>query len=211
MLKDGQLSKWEDFITALDGALTAQRGKGGAGLRILTETVTSPTLIAQMQTLIQQFPQARWYQYEPGSGDGARAGAQLAFGQAVNTIYNFDQANVVLSLDSNFMLTAPGRVRYARQLMAGRLLRDGRKQMNRLYVVESTPSITGAQADHRLPLKAGAGAGDQCRWRNRASRGAGRLAAGAGQGSSGQSRQEHCDRRRGAARRRPCAGTRDQR
>src|SRR6266545_695136 len=154
VLKDGQPSKWEDFVTALDGALTAQRGKGGAGLRILTETVTSPTLIAQMQTLIQQFPQARWYQYEPGSGDGARAGAQLAFGQAVNTIYNFDQANVVLSLDSNFMLTAPGRVRYARQLMAGRLLRDGRKQMNRLYVVESTPSITGAQADHRLPLKA---------------------------------------------------------
>ena len=154
VLKDGQPSKWEDFVTALDGALTAQRGKGGAGLRILTETVTSPTLIAQMQTLIQQFPQARWYQYEPGSGDGARAGAQLAFGQAVNTIYNFDQANVVLSLDSNFMLSAPGRVRYARQLMAGRLLRDGRKQMNRLYVVESTPSITGAQADHRLPLKA---------------------------------------------------------
>ena len=68
VLKDGQPTKWEDFVTALDGALTAQRGKGGAGLRILTETVTSPTLIAQMQTLIQQFPQARWYQYEPGSG-----------------------------------------------------------------------------------------------------------------------------------------------
>ncbi|MDQ2998439.1 MAG: TAT-variant-translocated molybdopterin oxidoreductase, partial [Chloroflexota bacterium] len=87
VLKDGQPSKWEDFIGALNGVLATQRGKGGAGLRILTETVTSPTLIAQMQTLLQQFPQARWYQYEPGSGDGARAGAQLAFGQPVNTIY----------------------------------------------------------------------------------------------------------------------------
>jgi len=154
VLKDNQPSKWEDFVTALNGVLAAQRGKGGAGLRILTETVTSPTLIAQMQTLLQQLPQAKWYQYEPGSGDGTRAGAQLAFGQPVNTIYNFDQANVVVSLDSNFMLAAPGRVRYARQFMAGRLVRDGRKQMNRLYVVESTPSITGAQADHRLPLKA---------------------------------------------------------
>jgi MoCo/4Fe-4S cofactor protein with predicted Tat translocation signal len=155
VLKDSQPSTWEDFVGALNGVLATQRGKGGAGLRILTETVTSPTLIAQMQALLQQFPQAKWYQYEPGSGDGARAGAQLAFGQPVNTIYNFEQADVVLSLDSNFMLTAPGRVRYARQFMAGRLVRDGRKQMNRLYVVESTPSITGAQADHRLPLKAG--------------------------------------------------------
>ncbi|MEO7911279.1 MAG: TAT-variant-translocated molybdopterin oxidoreductase [Roseiflexaceae bacterium] len=154
VLKEGQPSTWEDFVAALNGVLATQRGKGGAGLRILTETVTSPTLIAQIQTLLQQFPQAEWYQYEPGSGDGARAGAQLAFGDPFHTIYNFDQANVVLSLDANFMLTAPGRVRYARQLMAGRLVRDGRKQMNRLYVVESTPSITGAQADHRLPLKA---------------------------------------------------------
>jgi molybdopterin-containing oxidoreductase family iron-sulfur binding subunit len=154
VLRDGQPSKWEDFIGALNGVLATQRGKGGAGMRILTETVTSPTLIAQMQTLLQQFPQARWYQYEPGSGDGVRVGAQQAFGQPVNTIYNFDQANLVVSLDSNFMQTAPGRVRYARQFMAGRLVRDGRKQMNRLYVVESTPSITGAQADHRLPLKA---------------------------------------------------------
>jgi len=154
VLKDGQPSKWEDFVGALNGVLATQRGKGGAGLRILTETVTSPTLIAQIQTLLQQFPQAKWYQYEPGGGDGARVGAQQAFGQPVNTIYNFDQANIVVSLDSNFMLTAPGRVRYARQFMAGRLVRDGRKQMSRLYAVESTPSITGAQADHRLPLKA---------------------------------------------------------
>jgi molybdopterin-containing oxidoreductase family iron-sulfur binding subunit len=150
----GQASKWEDFITALNGELGQQRGNGGAGMRILTETVTSPTLIAQMQALLQAFPQAKWYQYEPGSGDGARAGAQLAFGQPVHTIYRFDQANVVLSLDSNFLLTAPGRVRYARDFMAGRLVRDGRTQMNRLYVVESTPTITGATADHRLPLKA---------------------------------------------------------
>jgi MoCo/4Fe-4S cofactor protein with predicted Tat translocation signal len=155
VLKDGQPSTWEDFVSALNGALATQRGKGGAGLRILTETVTSPTLIGQMQALLQQFPQARWYQYEPGSGDGARAGAQLAFGQPINTIYNFDQANLVLSLDSDFMLKAHGRVRYAREFMAGRLVRDGRKEMNRLYVVESTPTITGAQADHRLPLKAG--------------------------------------------------------
>jgi molybdopterin-containing oxidoreductase family iron-sulfur binding subunit len=150
----GQPAKWEDFVSALGGALGQERGAGGAGLRILTEAVTSPTLIAQMQQLLQQFPQAKWYQYDPGSGDGARAGAQLAFGRPVHTYYRFDQANVVLSLDSNFLLYTPGRVRYGRDFVAGRLVRGGRKQMNRLYAVESTPSITGAMADHRLPLKA---------------------------------------------------------
>jgi molybdopterin-containing oxidoreductase family iron-sulfur binding subunit len=150
----GQASTWDEFLAALGTALGQQGGSGGAGLRVLTETVTSPTLIAQMQALLQQFPQARWYQYEPGSGDGARAGAQQAFGQPVNTVYRFDQASVVVSLDANFLLHAPGRLRYAREFVGGRLLRDERRTMNRLYVVESTPTITGATADHRLPLKA---------------------------------------------------------
>jgi molybdopterin-containing oxidoreductase family iron-sulfur binding subunit len=148
----GAASSWEEFLNALNGALG--QASDGAGMRILTETVTSPTLIAQMQQLQQRFPQARWYQYEPGSGNGARAGAQLAFGRPINTTYRFDQARVIVSLDSNFLLESPGRVRYGRDFIGGRLLREGQREMNRLYVVESTPSITGAMADHRLPLKA---------------------------------------------------------
>jgi MoCo/4Fe-4S cofactor protein with predicted Tat translocation signal len=150
----GQPSKWEDFLGALNGQLASQRGNGGAGMRILTEAVTSPTLIAQMQALLTAFPAAKWYQYDPSGGDGARAGAQLAFGQPVNTVYHFDQAAVILSLDSNFLLYDPGRVRYGRDFMKGRLVREGQQAINRLYVVESTPTITGAIADHRLPLRA---------------------------------------------------------
>ncbi|HET9223362.1 MAG TPA: TAT-variant-translocated molybdopterin oxidoreductase [Roseiflexaceae bacterium] len=147
----GQPKTWTDFVAALAGANLG--ANGGAGLRILTETVTSPTLASQMQTLLQSFPQARWVAYEP-AGDNARVGAQQAFGQDVQVIYRFDQANVILSLDANFLQEAAGRVRYARDFIAGRLLREGRTTMNRLYVVESTPTITGAMADNRLPLKA---------------------------------------------------------
>jgi molybdopterin-containing oxidoreductase family iron-sulfur binding subunit len=150
----GQASNWEAFLGALNSALAGQRANGGAGLRVLTETVTSPTLIAQMQALLAAFPSARWYQYEPGSGDAARAGARQAFGQDVHTTYRFDQANVILSLDSNFLLHPAGRVRYGREFIAGRLVRDGRRTMNRLYVVASRPTITGAMADHHLPMRA---------------------------------------------------------
>ncbi|MFL5805834.1 MAG: TAT-variant-translocated molybdopterin oxidoreductase [Roseiflexaceae bacterium] len=151
----GQPRSWDDFLAALNGALTPLRGSGGAGLRILTETVTSPTLANQMQALLAALPQARWVAYEP-AGDSARLGAQQAFGQDVHTVYRFDQANLVLSLDADVLQFAPGRVRYARDLIDGRLLREGRTTMNRLYAVESTPTITGALADHRLPLRASA-------------------------------------------------------
>jgi len=153
VLSGGQPSNWDAFLAALTPVMDQQRGSGGAALRILTETVTSPTLTAQIQTLLQQYPQAKWYQYEP-DGNGTMPGAQLTFGQPVQAIYHFDQASVILSLDSNFLLEPAGRLRYARDFMAQRRVRDGQKQMSRLYVVESTPTITGAIADNRLPLKA---------------------------------------------------------
>jgi molybdopterin-containing oxidoreductase family iron-sulfur binding subunit len=140
----------------LQPELERQRASGGAGLRILTETITSPRLAAQLQTLLIEFPSATWHQYEPVNRDNARAGAQLAFGEAVETIYRFDQAEVILSLDADFLSTFPGSARYARDFAARRRTTVGQvaNLSNRLYAIESTPTITGATADHRLPLPA---------------------------------------------------------
>ena len=63
--RDGKASTWEAFLKELQPLLTQQRTSGGAGLRILTETVTSPTLFSQMQALLKAFPKATWHQYEP--------------------------------------------------------------------------------------------------------------------------------------------------
>ncbi len=150
----GQISTWETFIGVLSGQLQQLQGKQGAGMRILTETITSPTLGAQIQALLQKFPQARWHQYDPAGDDNIREGTRLAFGQYVNTIYNFAKADRVLALDANFLQEVPGHLRYAREFIGRREVREGQADMNRLYVVESTPTITGAMADHRLPLRA---------------------------------------------------------
>ena len=61
-------------------------------MRILTETVTSPTLGAQIKKLLAQFPEAKWHQYEPSGGDSVREGTRLAFGKPVNPVYHFEQA-----------------------------------------------------------------------------------------------------------------------
>src|SRR5206468_12499545 len=117
-------------------------------------TVTSPTLAAQLRALLAELPAARWHQYEPAGSDSARAGSRVAFGEYVNTIYHFENTEVILALDSDFLSSTPGSLRYVREYSAKRRLEGGRREMNRLYAVESTPSITGSVADHRLPLRA---------------------------------------------------------
>ncbi len=61
---------------------------------------------------------------------------------------------MVVSLDADFMTFGPGRLRYARDLMRTRKVDAGRSAMSRFYAIESTPSVTGSVADHRLPVRA---------------------------------------------------------
>jgi molybdopterin-containing oxidoreductase family iron-sulfur binding subunit len=150
----GRPSTWPQFLTTLHRALENQRLSQGAGLRLLTETVSSPTLTSQLRELLGRFPAARWHQYEPLSRDNARAGARLAFGQDLETIYRFEAADVVLSLDADPLGSGPGQLRYARDFAARRRVGPGQPPLNRLYAVESTPSITGSLADQRLVVPA---------------------------------------------------------
>ena len=150
----GQISTWNQFQRELRAALASVRSGGGQGLRFLSESSTSPTLAGQISQLAQQFPAARWHWWEPVNRDNAVAGAQLAFGQAVDTRYHFDAADVVLSLDGDVFAWDPGRLRYMHDFATRR--RPEQAALNRVYAVESTPSLLGAAADHRLPLPAGA-------------------------------------------------------
>ncbi|HKV03926.1 MAG TPA: TAT-variant-translocated molybdopterin oxidoreductase [Candidatus Acidoferrales bacterium] len=150
---DGRVSSWSDFAAKI-GNMRTQLAPKGAGLRILTKTITSPTLGAQMRSLLAQFPEAKWHQYEVSGGDSAREGARLAFGRPLNSVYHFDQADVIVSLDADFLTSGPGHVRYAREFASRRDLSAGASsKLNRLYVAESMPTSTGAVADHRLPVR----------------------------------------------------------
>ncbi len=147
-----RIRSWEAWVQALEPALEAQVALQGAGLRILSGSSSSPTLAAQMQRLKARFPQARWHRYEPVSRDGLRSATLAGFGKYVEVRYDFSQADVVVALDSDFLVSGPGCVRAAHDFMSRRRVRDGQYGMNRLYAVESTPSATGAVADHRLSL-----------------------------------------------------------
>ncbi len=148
----GDQRSWQAFLTAIHGPLSAQKELQGAGIRILTPTISSPTLADQLRGFLKIYPQAKWHVYEPVNRDNVLEGAKLAFGQPVETRYDFEKADVIVSLDADFLYAGfPGNVRYIRDF-AKRRNPDGK--MNRLYVIESTPTTTGAKADHRLPVGA---------------------------------------------------------
>jgi MoCo/4Fe-4S cofactor protein with predicted Tat translocation signal len=148
----GDQRSWESFLTAMRGPLSAQKALQGAGIHILTPTISSPTLADQMRNFLKIYPQAKWHVYEPVNRDNVLEGAKLAFGQPVETRYDFEKADVIVSLDADFLYAGfPGNVRYIRDF-AKRRNPDG--NMSRLYVIESTPTTTGAKADHRLSVKA---------------------------------------------------------
>ncbi|HJZ97232.1 MAG TPA: TAT-variant-translocated molybdopterin oxidoreductase, partial [Candidatus Solibacter sp.] len=149
----GEIRPWGAFTDELQRLLAEKSASRGAGLRILTGTVSSPTLFDQIKTLAAGLPAAKWHQYEPVNRDNAMAGARMAFGEPVNAIYRLENADVILSLDADFLACGPASLRYARDFANRRRLLDGDREMNRLYVVEGSMTNTGAVADHRFPLR----------------------------------------------------------
>src|ERR1700723_762920 len=148
----GDQRSWQAFLGAIRGPLSAQKALQGAGIRVLTPTISSPTLADQLRGFLKIYPQAKWHEYEPVNRDNALEGAKLAFGQPVETRYDFSKADVIVSLDAAFLYAAfPGNTRYIRDFASRR---NPDAEMSRLYVIESTPSSTGVKADHRLPVRA---------------------------------------------------------
>ena len=143
----GEVRSWGHFLTAAQTALAAQKAKQGAGFRILSGPITSPSAAQLMATVLRDLPQAKWHQFEPSGLQGMPAANSHA-------VYHFDRADVVVTLEADFVSGGPGNLRYQRDFANRRRVMDDRKAMNRLYAIESTPTLTGAKADHRLPVMA---------------------------------------------------------
>jgi molybdopterin-containing oxidoreductase family iron-sulfur binding subunit len=148
----GEIHSWAEFQAALGPVLEGQRAKKGAGLRILTELVTSPTLRQQLADLLAELPEAKWVQWD-ATASNARAGAALAFGEPVETRHQLDRADVVVSLDADFISAGPASIREIRDFASRRKLAGEHARLNRLYAIETTPGLAGVNADHRLPVR----------------------------------------------------------
>ena len=149
----GESKSWADFVTAWAELAKAHAADGGAGLAVLSESFSSPTLARLASEFRTRYPRATWATYEAVSDENRLAGLKSATGRDLDLMLRMDQASVVLALDADPLLTDPEMIRHARGFAAGRRAGASGGAMNRLYVVEGVYSLTGAQADHRLRLE----------------------------------------------------------
>ena len=149
----GEIRTFTAFVTQAKEILAAQREKQGAGFRLVTETIASPTLAAQISELLQAYPAAKWVQWEPFGHDNAREGSRLAFGEYVAPQYSVEKADVILTLDADLLCTGAAGLRYARAFASRRRVAADASKQIRLYSVESSATNTATKADHRLLVK----------------------------------------------------------
>jgi MoCo/4Fe-4S cofactor protein with predicted Tat translocation signal len=134
-----------DFLSALSKTLS-----NGSGLAFLLEQNDSPSRARLQQAIAAKFPSARWHMYEPVDLDVGRAAASMAYNSPVEPFYKLDQAQVIVSLDCDFIGSEENAYANIRGFSKGRALNGVNDPMNRLYAVESLFTLTGVNADHRL-------------------------------------------------------------
>jgi MoCo/4Fe-4S cofactor protein with predicted Tat translocation signal len=140
VIEGGQISNWDSFLGYLAGRAQEWRSNRGRGLRVLTRHETSPTFRDQLQRLSSKYPAAAWHEYEPLPTNIPSA------------VYHFDKAEIIFSIGADFLSSGPASLIQQRDFAAARRVTDRAERMNRLYLVESTPTLTGAMADHRISL-----------------------------------------------------------
>ncbi len=153
----GEISTWDAFQKEISTLSKEWQRSLGEGVRILSNTITSPTLANQLQLFLTQFPNAKWHSYDAINCDSVALGAMMAFGEDLRPIYQFDQASVVVSFDADFLGPSRAQQAYARAFVERRKVRGkeitNQGPFNRLYMVDSSVSLTGSFADHRIPLR----------------------------------------------------------
>jgi molybdopterin-containing oxidoreductase family iron-sulfur binding subunit len=148
--RQAQPSSLENFQRFASGHFQSRSGDQSGSVAVLAEPSSSATRAAMREAFKQRFPKASWYEYEPTHRFNELVGLRQAFGQAVRPQYRLDQAKVIACFDNDLLAHHPASLKHARDWAKGRRSAD-EGRMNRLHVAESRFSVTGTNADHRLP------------------------------------------------------------
>ena len=146
---------WSDFVAFLKSIYQEYKSSGGEGLAVLTESYSSPSLARLKNKFKKTYSNSSWVSYSPLSVENVYQGLEFATGTSYHPNYQYGKAAVILSVDSDFLLTEPDAIINTKGFAAGRRVESTKDTINRLYVVETSYSTTGAMADHRLKLSGG--------------------------------------------------------
>jgi MoCo/4Fe-4S cofactor protein with predicted Tat translocation signal len=151
-LKGGSAVSWKDADAAITAALNETAQSGGA-IRILSSTVTSPSLNKLIAEFIAKYPGAKHVTYDAVSYHGIRKAHQNTFGSAIIPAFDFTKANVIVGIGADFLANWISPIQISRQYGIARKISAEKKDMARHYQFESILSLTGSNADYRVGAK----------------------------------------------------------
>ncbi len=148
-----KISDWDTFRNRMLGPVAQLRDGKGKGLRFLTGPVTSPSFVAQIETLLKAMPEARWHMMSGLGAPALETASQAVFGSRVDALWHFDRAKTIVAIDGDFLDAGPRQVGVSRRYAEARARSWTSGQLLDLHVAASTPSLTSAKADHHVAVE----------------------------------------------------------
>ncbi|MBL8763118.1 MAG: TAT-variant-translocated molybdopterin oxidoreductase [Phycisphaerae bacterium] len=147
-----RVASWDDFAAWCKLHFPTLDASKGEGLAFIVDKQSSPTRDAVKARVMKRWPAAQWVAYDPTDSGAPASGSAAALGKPARDRLALAGARVIVSLDRDLLHNEAGALKHAREFAAGRRVLGLTDAMNRLYVVETTLSVTGGVADHRLRL-----------------------------------------------------------
>ncbi len=150
--KSKSIIDWNTLDSEVSTSLKDISNAGGQ-IRIVTNTIVSPSTKQVIQDFIQRYPTTQHISYDPQSAYGILKANEIEFGSAVIPSYDFSKADVVVSIGADFLGNWLSSMEYCTQFSGGRKVGKNKKTMSRHFQFESILSLTGANADYRTPIR----------------------------------------------------------
>eukprot|EP01029_Cantina_marsupialis_P026131 TRINITY_DN694_c0_g3_i2.p1 TRINITY_DN694_c0_g3~~TRINITY_DN694_c0_g3_i2.p1 ORF type:complete len:994 (-),score=29.23 TRINITY_DN694_c0_g3_i2:26261-29242(-) len=150
--KKGEKLNWKEIDEEIVAELNRLK-KQNEKVVLLTPSIYSPSTNELIETFIGEYPNIEWIQYDNQSASALLEANEKCFGKAGLSDYRFDHADLIVSFDADFLGNWMLPVENIRQYTKKRKLSEGKKTMSRHIQFESRMSLTGSNADYRIPVK----------------------------------------------------------
>lgn len=150
--EDNKRTTWEDIDRKIISDLN-QVNEAGGEIALLTPTIISPSTAGLIEQFGARFKSFRWVQYDPISYSGIIKANERSFGMAVIPDYHFQNADLVLSVNADFLGTWVAPVHFIPKYVSRKRLNNGNTGMLKHIHYETGMTLTGANADIRKKLK----------------------------------------------------------
>lgn len=145
-------TSWAEVDKKLIERLNSIKAHGGK-VRVLSGTINSPSTLKLINEFVKSFSHGEHVVYDAISDGEITHAQELAYGTKVLPRYRFDKADVIVSIDGDFLGTWLSPVEFTKQFSKNRKLDSAQRKLSKLITFESVMSLTGTNADVRVAIR----------------------------------------------------------